>query len=199
MTHASAPLAPAFHSAVNFRTRTDKKMAIVATASFSGDLQGAVQFREDGRRVLITGRLRSATLRNSLHGFHIHEAGDLSDKCMGACDHFNPYGTVHGGPDSRERHVGDLGNIEFDGRGVARIHREDRLVKLRGTKANVIGRSVVIHADPDDLGTGGHADSLTTGHAGRRIACAVIGYSKEMFAAKRKPPPRCCGAKAKAK
>jgi Cu-Zn family superoxide dismutase len=53
-------------------------------------------------------------------------------------------------------------------------------VKLRGTKANVIGRSLVIHQDPDDLGVGGHSDSLTTGHAGKRITCAVIGYSKKM-------------------
>jgi Cu-Zn family superoxide dismutase len=42
-----------------------------------------------------------------------------------------------------------------------------------------VGRSVVIHEDPDDLGMGGHADSLTTGHAGKRITCAVIGYSKK--------------------
>ena len=58
---------------------------------------------------------------------------------------------------------------------------EDGLVKLRGTKANVIGRSVVIHEDMDDLGMGGHNDSLTTGHAGKRITCAVIGYSKRMY------------------
>lgn len=29
---------------------------------------------------------------------------------------------------------------------------------------------------------GGHADSLSTGHAGKRITCAVIGYSKKMCA-----------------
>ena len=57
---------------------------------------------------------------------------------------------------------------------------KDKLVKLRGTKANVIGRSIVIHEQPDDLGKGGHDDSLTTGHAGGRITCAVIGYSKKM-------------------
>ncbi|RWS20633.1 hypothetical protein B4U80_03682, partial [Leptotrombidium deliense] len=31
-----------------------------------------------------------------------------------------------------------------------------------------------VHADVDDCGQGGHEDSLTTGHSGRRIACAVI-------------------------
>jgi len=112
---------------------------------------------------------------------HIHEAGDLSEKCMGACAHFNPYNKKHGGPTSKERHVGDLGNIRFDARGVAKFRMEDSLVKLRGTKANVIGRSVVIHEDMDDLGMGNHNDSLTTGHAGKRITCAVIGYSKRNF------------------
>jgi Cu-Zn family superoxide dismutase len=43
----------------------------------------------------------------------------------------------------------------------------------------MIGRSLVIHESPDDLGMGGHQDSLTTGHAGDRITCAVIGYSKK--------------------
>ena len=42
-------------------------------------------------------------------------------------------------------------------------------------------RSVVIHEDMDDLGMGNHSDSLTTGHAGKRITCAVIGYSKRMY------------------
>jgi Cu-Zn family superoxide dismutase len=39
----------------------------------------------------------------------------------------------------------------------------------------LFGRSVIIHADEDDYGLGGFDDSLTTGHSGKRIACAVIG------------------------
>jgi Cu/Zn superoxide dismutase len=39
------------------------------------------------------------------------------------------------------------------------------------------GRSVIIHADMDDLGLGDKPDSLTTGHSGKRIACAIIGRS----------------------
>jgi len=52
------------------------------------------------------------------------------------------------------------------------------MIRLRGTKCNIIGRGLIIHADEDDLGKGGKEDSLTTGHAGKRIACAVIGYSR---------------------
>jgi len=154
---------------------------IIATTLFDHPhIKGTVEFEEKGTKVVIKGNLKSTKYKNSSHGFHIHEAGDLSDKCMGACAHFNPYNKKHGGPTSKERHVGDLGNIRFDARGVAKFRMEDSLVKLRGTKANVIGRSVVIHEDPDDLGMGNHNDSLTTGHAGKRITCAVIGYSKRM-------------------
>ena len=155
---------------------------IVATTLFDHPhIKGIVEFEEKGTKVVIKGNLKSTKNKNSSHGIHIHEAGDLSDKCMGACAHFNPYNKKHGGPTSKERHVGDLGNIRFDARGVAKFRMEDSLVKLRGTKANVIGRSVVIHEDMDDLGMGNHNDSLTTGHAGKRITCAVIGYSKRNF------------------
>jgi Cu/Zn superoxide dismutase len=36
-----------------------------------------------------------------------------------------------------------------------------------------------VHEDADDLGLGEKEDSLTTGHSGRRIACAVIGRTME--------------------
>ena len=142
--------------------------------------KGVIEFIEDeeggtNMSIMIEG------LKPGKHGFHIHEAGDLSEDCLGACSHFNPYNQNHGGPNSYERHIGDLGNIKFNNIGIAKINMKDNLIKLRGTKCNIIGRSIVIHEDEDDLGIGNHEDSLTTGHAGKRITCAVIGYSKKMF------------------
>jgi Cu-Zn family superoxide dismutase len=111
---------------------------------------------------------------NSNHAIHIHEYGDLSDSCKSCCAHFNPFNKDHGGRLSENRHVGDLGNVETDLNGEAKFSFIDSLVKLRGPYS-VIGRSFIIHEDPDDLGVGGHSDSKTTGHAGNRLVCGVIG------------------------
>lgn len=80
----------------------------------------------------------------------------------------------HGGPKDESRHAGDLGNIQADNTGVAQFTYQDALISLVGAH-NILGRAVVVHADNDDLGRGGFTDSLTTGHAGSRLACGVIG------------------------
>jgi len=147
-----------------------------------GGVKGTVRFVEDfsEKRVRIDIDLVGLK-KNSYHGFHVHESGDLSDKCESMCAHFNPRGKNHGCPGSKERHVGDLGNLATNKNGEAKYTMYDDVIRLRGTAANIIGRGLIIHADPDDCGLGGHADSLVTGHAGKRIACAVIGYAKGNF------------------
>jgi len=140
------------------------------------DIKGVIYFEElPNKKTRIHGKVSG--LKPGLRGIHIHEAGDLTDGCTSACAHYNPFGKTHGGPTNPKRHVGDLGNLEVDKKGEAKIDMTDPLVKLRG-KYSVIGRSIVVHEDADDLGLGGHEDSLTTGHAGKRLACGVIGYAK---------------------
>ena len=101
----------------------------------------------------------------------------MSDSCDSMCAHFNPYNKTHGCPGMKERHVGDLGNLKSNAKGEARYTFYDDVISLRGTKTNIIGRGLIIHADEDDCGQGGQPDSLITGHAGKRIACSVIGYA----------------------
>ena len=158
------------------------KIPIQAIAVFNDSIKGTVKFIEDinGNQVLIDVNL-SGLKSNGLHGFHIHEAGDLTDNCTSMCSHFNPYGKTHGCPGTRERHVGDLGNLRTNSKGYAKYTFYDNMIKLRGSKANIIGRGLIIHADEDDCGRGGNQESLKTGNAGKRIACAVIGYAKENY------------------
>lgn len=102
------------------------------------------------------------------HGFHVHEHGDCSAAdASSAGGHFNPTGSKHGGPDSKERHVGDLGNVIANDDGYAHYDRIDTMIKLEGNHS-IIGKSIVVHADEDDL------VSQPTGNAGKRIGCGPI-------------------------
>jgi Cu-Zn family superoxide dismutase len=159
------------------------KEPIIAIAVFNNDkIKGTAIFTENLKNNNIKIEVNIKGLKpNSLHGFHVHEAGDLTDKCTSMCAHFNPYNKNHGCPGAKERHVGDLGNLETDNKGTANYTFFDSIIKLRGIKTNIIGRGLIIHADPDDCGKGDNEDSLKTGNSGKRIACAVIGYSKENF------------------
>ena len=153
---------------------------VYAIAVFNDSIKGYVKFSEDLTNNMVKIDLHiTGLIPNSLHGFHVHEAGDLTDKCNSMCAHFNPYGNTHGCPGMSKRHVGDLGNIKTNNKGEAKYTFYDNVIKLRGTKCNIIGRGLIIHEDEDDCGKGGNAESLKTGNAGKRIACAVIGFSKE--------------------
>ena len=156
---------------------------VIAIAVFTGPkITGTVKFTEETSSGLIQIDVNLTGLKkNALHGFHVHESGDLSDKCESMCAHFNPLKKNHGCPGKKERHVGDLGNLKTDTKGNANYTFYDDVIRLKGAKYNILGRGLIIHADPDDCGDGGMTDSLSTGHAGKRIACAVIGYAKDNF------------------
>lgn len=115
-------------------------------------------------------------LSPGLHGFHVHEYGDLREGCQSMCAHFNPTKSQHGGLRSLRRHLGDLGNISVNVNGVASIDIIDPHLRLTG-QSGIIGRGLVVHADRDDLGRGSSPESLITGNAGRRIMCGVIGWA----------------------
>jgi len=147
----------------------------------SKKIKGIVRFTEDLRNDDVIIDIDIVGLKkNAKQGFHIHQCGDMSEQCDSMCAHFDPYGEDHGGKDSRHRHVGDLGNLESDGNGHAKYRMRDDLIKLRGTKFNIVGRGLIVHADEDDCGLTDHPLSKTTGNSGKRLACAVIGYAKKV-------------------
>jgi len=143
----------------------------------SEKVNGVVNFVQDGDSVKISGEISGLT--PGLHGFHVHQFGDNTDGCTSAGPHYNPDGCSHGAPTNGqgERHAGDLGNVTAGEDGVAKLDITDSMISLTGERS-VLGRTMVIHADVDDLGQGGHELSKTTGNAGGRLACGVIGICK---------------------
>jgi len=150
-----------------------------AVAVFQGpQVFGTVKFKSTSAGIQIYINLSGPGLiPNGQQGFHIHEYGDLSDGCNSACAHYNPFGKSHGCPGAEERHVGDLGNLHIDLFGNANYSTNDNVIQLSG-EYSIIGRSLIVHQNKDDCGQGQNPESLKTGNAGARIACAVIGHCK---------------------
>lgn len=149
-----------------------------AICVISGDVQGEVRFNQDSAEsaVHITGYL--INLPRGLHGFHVHEFGDTSNGCTSAGEHFNPTHQQHGAPDAVERHVGYLGNVRSVGcTALTSIAIRDERMTMFGP-LSILGRSLVVHTDRDDLGLTDHPLSKTTGNSGGRLGCGIIGVSK---------------------
>ena len=141
---------------------------------------GKVFFKQENETdaCRIVGKLKN--LSPGYHGLHIHQYGNQSEGCSTTGRCFNPRRVDHGAPWDcpLQRHIGDLGNIKADSCGVARIDMTDSLVTLVGPES-VVGRSLVVHADPDDLGRGHNYASKQTGNVGARMACGVIGIVRK--------------------
>lgn len=132
-------------------------------------VSGTVNFEQSDSGVHVTGQITGLE-PETVHGFHVHETGDCSaPDGTSAGGHFNPFETAHGGPDSAEHHVGDLGNITSDAEGNANLDMTFEFLSLEeGAQNSILDRGLIVHAGQDDL------TSQPTGAAGARLACAVI-------------------------
>ena len=170
-TQSNAQQAPAVRApatAGNSATEVTKAICVI-TPLGDGKVSGKVVFTQQRGGVEVNAEITG--LAPGEHGFHVHEFGDCSmvdGTCAGG--HFNPTGAPHGGPDDEERHAGDLGNITADRSGKATYKRVDKMLALNGPNS-IIGRSIIVHADPDDL------TSQPSGNAGARVGCGVIGIA----------------------
>ena len=132
-------------------------------------VHGMVTFTQAGPDIVrVTGEITGHS--KGPKGFHIHAVGDCSDpKAMSAGGHFNPASHKHGGPYDPTRHAGDLGNLNFNDQGVAKINFVVGDISVSSNRPDgIIGKAVVVHMDRDDLKTD------PTGNAGGRAACGVI-------------------------
>ena len=96
------------------------------------------------------------------HGFHIHNVGiceinDPENPFQSAGGHWNPDDQPHG------NHAGDF-PVLFSNNAYFRMHFFTNRFKVE----DIVGKSVIIHLNPDDYRT------QPNGAAGKRIACGVI-------------------------
>ena len=128
---------------------------------------GSVTFTPRGDRLRIEARVSGLTPGE--HGFHVHESGDCSaPDASSAKGHFNPAAKPHGHHGGSEHHAGDMPNLVADASGNASLVAELGQLTLAEGATGIVGRSVVIHADPDDY------KSQPAGNSGKRVACGTI-------------------------
>jgi Cu-Zn family superoxide dismutase len=143
-----------------------------ATQPANGQAKGEIMFHQMGDKVHITGEI-TGLKPNAKHAIHIHEKGDLSaPDLMSAGGHYNPDKHIHGGPTTSPVHAGDLGNLQADADGKAKMDLTVDDITLGGDKNDVIGKAVIIHAKEDDFKT------QPTGNAGGRIGGGIIEMQK---------------------
>lgn len=148
--------------------------SMTATAEFSGKDE-----KTSGRALLTEGRdgvlieVEIAGLpADTWVAFHVHENGtcDADGGYETSGGHFNEEGddNEHGFLAASGPHDGDMPNQYVGADGVLRAHVYNTSVSLNDDDDRIRGRSLMIHARPDDY------RSQPSGGAGDRLACAVI-------------------------
>ena len=130
-------------------------------------LTGYVRFYQENGCVLIEARIWGlpGESETGFFGFHIHQG----ESCSGAdfsetASHYNPTGEAH------PKHAGDLPPLlACQGNAYLSVKTD------RFSVNEIVGRTVVIHSDPDDF------HSQPAGNAGKKIACGVICKRQEGY------------------
>jgi len=118
--------------------------------------------------VLFTPNLHD--LPPGMHGFHLHQKPNCSNRGMAAGGHYDPRRTKrHLGPFNHKGHLGDLPALTVDRYG----HATSPLLAPRLRLQHLKGRALIIHQFGDN-----YADTpKELGGGGARIACGIIPYS----------------------
>ncbi|MEQ6390288.1 superoxide dismutase family protein [Bacillaceae bacterium S4-13-58] len=153
------------------RNEVTRAVAYIRGSKFAPELNGYVLFTDvpNGTEVIVEVHglpeyqpARGDQAPIGPHGFHIHEngnceVGDEMNPFQQAGGHWNPKNQPHG------NHPGDF-PVLFSNNGYARMSFFTNRFKV----TDIIGKSVMIHQNPDDY------RSQPSGNAGKRIGCGVI-------------------------
>jgi len=161
---APDPAAPAPAGPVQ---ATSASATLVATEG--SEVAGRLEFTSVDGGIRVTGEVTGLPAGGE-HGFHVHEHGDCSaPDTTSTGGHFNPADSAHGRVGEGEHHAGDSDNITANDEGVATVDSLLQGATLGdGGGSDIVGKGVIVHADPDDYTT------QPTGNAGARLACGVI-------------------------
>ena len=135
-------------------------VAILRGGASMPKLHGEVRFYHARQGVLVVAKVSNLPKGNTagFFGFHIHEGTDCGGEGFGNTgSHYSPTPSPH------PMHAGDLPPLlECCGKARLVVWTE------RFSPWEVIGRTVVIHSQPDDF------HSQPSGNAGEKLACGVI-------------------------
>ncbi len=150
---------------------TGQKASATLESRSGSNVKGTVNFTSQGNNILVTANF-SGLKPNAEQGFHVHEKGDCSaPDATSAGGHFNPDSKAHGMPGSGSHHAGDMPNIKSDANGNASYSATLSGFAVDSGPTGILGKSVVVHRDPDDY------KSQPAGNSGPRFACGLIKSS----------------------
>lgn len=140
--------------------------AVIKGSEKHPNISGVVRFYQLRNGVLIAAEINGLPYSDSncqqkIYGFHIHSGnkckGDMTDLFSEAMTHYNPMNCPH------PFHAGDLPPL-FGSYG----YTFSAFLTDRFTLSEVIGKTVIIHGNPDDF------TLQPSGNAGEKLACGVI-------------------------
>ncbi len=141
-------------------TKQPDAIAQIRGGTEAPQLSGCVRFYQEKGRVLIVATISCLPQDSETRffGFHIHEGRSCSGTDFaGTGSHYSPLGLAH------PKHAGDLPPLLICQGNAYLALRTDRF-----SVKDILGRTVVIHSNPDDF------RSQPGGNAGNKIACGVI-------------------------
>lgn len=129
---------------------------------------GALRITEGPGSVRV--RVQVHDLPPGAYGLHVHSGSTCGPAPFdSAGPHFDPtHAGKHGGR-LGNGHAGDLGNIEVTSNGKGKLDFMTRRLSLGTDTLSVRGRSLVLHAQLDNL-----SDIPPNGGSGARMACGAI-------------------------
>lgn len=141
---------------------------IIAQASIKGDekkpgtkdISGEVDFYNFGNGSVILSTIHNLPrTETNIFAFHIHEIGDCSDDFLNAGAHY--------GDENHPNHKGDMPPLFSNNGDAFQLFYTERF-----SIDEIVGRSIIIHEQPDDF------TSQPSGNSGARIACGIISKTE---------------------